>query len=110
MADVSRRSETNLPALSLGWIHKPADSCKDHAELRIVLLLESHQFLRQLFVAQQHLAELDERTHDRDADLDGAMAAKHGGEHRDALLGEGVWGEPDFGEGLGRGRFCGHIL
>ena len=38
------------------------------------------------------LTELDERPHDEDVDLDGALAIENRGKHGDALLTEGVRG------------------
>ena len=78
-----------LPTL----LHELADGVEDESETFIVLgefLLEGFEFSAEVFVGGEELAKADEGADDFDADADGGGAAEDGGEHGDALLGEGV--------------------
>jgi len=63
--------------------------CSHDAELAVVFRLKFSQFLCKLDMAVEHLTQFDEGTHDGDVHIDGAFAVQNGGEHGDALLGEG---------------------
>jgi len=46
---------------------------------------------RQVFMTGQQLTEADKRSHDGDVDLDRPRTPQHGRQHRNSLLGKGVW-------------------
>jgi hypothetical protein len=52
------------------------------------LTFEFGELLRQVPVQGEGLAKADERSHNSNVDLDGAIAFEHAGEHGHALLGE----------------------
>src|ERR1700675_658654 len=67
-----------------------AESGENGVEFRVVTLFHFSDLAAQVFVSGEHGAELEEGAHDRDIDLDGAIAAKNAGEHRHAMFGESV--------------------
>lgn len=85
------------PALGSGWVHELADRREDGGDGLIVgseLLLETRLELIEATgerpVRGEEFAHAHEGPHDLDVDGDGALAAKHRGEHGHALLGEDV--------------------
>jgi len=63
---------------------------KNGVEFCVITALHLGDFSSQVFVSCEHGPELDERAHDSDVDLHGALAAKNAGKHRHALFGERV--------------------
>jgi len=59
-------------------------------ELPLETRLELIQLVSERSIGDQELAHTDEGPHDLDVDSDRAIATEDRGEHRDALLGEGV--------------------
>jgi len=70
--------------------HQPAHGVEDDLELGIVLLFQGFQLAGQFGVRRHDLPKPHERPHDLDVHPDRRRAAEHAGEHRHALLGEGV--------------------
>ena len=66
------------------------DGVEDDLEVLVVFLFELFDFLGEKLVGLHQGAELDEGAHYGDVDLDGALGTEDGGEHGDALFGEGV--------------------
>ena len=62
----------------------------DRSVVAFEAALQLDEFPREVLVARQHPSQTDERAHDGDVDLHGALAPQHAGEHCHALLGEGV--------------------
>jgi len=56
----------------------------------VVALFHRLDLPREMLVGVHEAAKLDEGAHDGDIDFDGARRAQDAGEHRHALLGEGV--------------------
>ena len=50
--------------------------------------LQFSQLVRQFLVQGQRFAQADERAHNGDVDMYGALAPQHAGKHGDSLLGE----------------------
>src|SRR6185503_8566570 len=65
---------------------KLLDEVKERGNLTIVLL----DLAGQVAVGGENLADLHEGPHDGDVHLNGALAAKHAGQHRHAEFGEDV--------------------
>ena len=57
----------------------------------VVFALHRLEFLRDILVRGEYLPQAHECAHDGEIYLDGAGAVEDAGEHRDALLREGVW-------------------
>src|SRR3989338_7394435 len=80
----------DLPTLGLGRDHELSDGFKDYLELLVVLALQIGEFAGQPCVRSQQLPESHEGPYDFNVDLDGTRTPQDAGEHRHALLGEGV--------------------
>jgi len=73
----------------LRWSHELADCFKDNLELLIVFLFHIFQLSQKLLMRGDHPTQSDERPHDKDVDLNRAIAIKHRGQHRNALFSKG---------------------
>src|SRR5687767_2091389 len=77
-----------------GRVHQFADRIEDDGELLVVLLFQLFELAGQIGMTGEELSQTHEGPHDGDIHFDGPLAAENAGEHRDALLGEGVWTRP----------------
>ncbi len=95
LAALTRWLEADAWSALLRFVHELLDGQEDHLEVLVVLPFECAELAGELFVGGKHLSKADEGANDLDAHPDGALAAKDRGEHRHALLGEGVrWTAP----------------
>ena len=65
--------KSNSPALRLGLLHQTTDRVKHHLELPIVLVLQRHEFVRQILVRSDCLSQTNKRPHDLDVYLNGGF-------------------------------------
>lgn len=61
--------------------HQLADRVEDDTKLPVVPLFQIIESPRQLAVAGEHFAQMDESAHDLDVDCDGLLAPQHAREH-----------------------------
>src|SRR5437762_665299 len=83
-----RMAKADRSAWLFRFEHKLFDSLEYRLEFLIVPAFEFFQPFRQLAMSRQPRSHLDERPHDRDVNLDRAIAPKYAGEHRNALFGK----------------------
>ena len=75
------------PSAPPNWrSHQLANRVKYYFELSIISCFQYGELSRQLLVANDYLPQMNERSHDGDVHLDRAFAAKHAGEHTDAMF------------------------
>src|SRR6266446_4107721 len=113
----ARRMKTDFPPGRIGRKHQLADGVEDDFELGVIFVFQRRKLAGEFRVGQEHLAQTDKCAHDGDVDslfpnrsvaspcdqyslsngvparridLHGTRTPQDAGEHRDALLGEGV--------------------
>jgi hypothetical protein len=65
-----------------------AEGGKNRLKPGVVALLHLVNFAAQILVSGKHGADLEEGAHDRDIDVNGAIAVEYAGKHSDAVFGE----------------------
>ena len=65
-----------------------AEGGKNGLESGVVTLFHLVNFATQIVVGGEHGADLEEGAHDRDIDVNGAIAVENAGEHSDTVFGE----------------------
>src|SRR5438876_1225387 len=72
------------------WRHQFADRIEDDLKLRIVFLFQCGEFAGKIGIGKKHPTQAHECAHDRDVHVYSAFSEQDAGEHRHALLGEGI--------------------
>src|SRR5581483_60384 len=85
--------KSNSLARLVRRLHQLPDRFENRGNLLVVAFdpfLQLGQLAREFPVGGEHFAQLHKSSHDLNVYVYGALAPQHTGEHRDALLGEGV--------------------